>query len=74
MKKEINMKNEIVFRFFKKKREEEMYSKIRKMLIKKGYAPLNNITCNYSFDCKKTKRSNKSPRTQKYPYLITLKY
>lgn len=60
--------------FLKKSREEEMYRKFRKMLIKKGYKPLNNITYTYSFDCKQTKRSNKSPNQHKYPYSIVIKY
>ena len=58
--------------FYKKSREEEIYSKIRKMLIKKGYKPLNIITYTYSFDCKETKRSNKTKFN--YPYTLILKY
>lgn len=58
--------------FYKKSREEEVYKKIRKMLIKKGYKPLNIITYTYSFDCKETKRSNKTKFN--YPYTLILKY
>ena len=60
--------------FYKKSREEEIYSKIRKMLIKKGYKPLNNITYTYSFDYKKTCRSKHSLTRFKYPYSIIVKY
>ena len=42
------------------------------MLIKKGYKPLNIITYTYSFDCKETKRSNKTKFN--YPYTLILKY
>lgn len=71
---EVMEMSEVKRNFFKKSREEEMYRKFRKMLIKKGYKPLNNITYTYSFDCKQTKRSNKSPNQHKYPYSIVIKY
>lgn len=54
--------NMVEFNFIKKEREVEMYGKIRKMLIKKGYKPLNNIRYKYCLDYKKTK----------YPYNIIL--
>lgn len=63
-----------IFNFFKKHRETKMYNQIKKMLIKKGYKPINNITYTYSFDCKQTKRSNKSLNQYKYPYSIVIKY
>jgi len=57
----------IIFNFIKQHREEKVYQKVRKILIKKGYKPLNNITYTYSFDCKQTKRPY-------YPYSIIIKY
>lgn len=52
----------MIFNFIKKEREVEMYGKIRKMLIGKGYKPLNNIKYTSYMDYNRTK----------YPYTITL--
>lgn len=52
----------VKFNFLKKECEEKMYGKVRRMLIKKGYKPLNNITYTSYMDYNKTK----------YPYTITL--
>ncbi len=58
---------EVKMNFLKKSNEEEMYNNIVKMLLEKGYKPLNNITYHYSFDCKNTTISND-------PYSITINY
>lgn len=59
-----------VFNFFTKDSEVELYNKLKKQLIKKGYIQLNNTKCYYSFDCKKTKKSNKPEDKGHYPYSI----
>ena len=75
--KQIELTNEVKFNFLKKEREVELYNKIRKKLIKKGYKPLNNITYKYSFDCKQTKISNypfsTANKLKKYPHTIIIK-
>lgn len=67
---------EVKMNFLKKSNEEEMYSKIVKMLLKKGYKPINNTTYRYTFDCKLTKTSNypfsKFNNLRPYPYTITI--
>ena len=73
MKKRIcNVVENPKFNFLKKEKEEEMYNKIRKRLIKNGYKPLNNITYTFSFDCKETRNSFFSPKYTQYPYSITI--
>lgn len=68
----------MVFNFFKKQNEEKMYNEIREHLIKRGYKPLPITKINYSFDCKKTKKSNfpfsKANELRPYPYTITITY
>lgn len=58
---------EVKMNFLKKSNEEEMYSNIVKMLLEKGYKPLNNTTYKYTFDCKRTETFND-------PYSITIIY
>lgn len=69
---------EVKMNFLKKSNEEEMYSKIVKMLLKKGYKPLNNTIYRYTFDCKRTKTSNypfsEINNLKPYPYTITINY
>ena len=72
----ISLGKELIYKaecnFYKKEREADCYRKYRNLLIKKGYKPLNIITYTYSFDCKETKRSNKTKFN--YPYTLILKY
>ena len=68
MEKEIEKMN-----FLKVKCMEEKYTQIKKELIRKGFKPLNT-THSYSFDCKKSKRSNIPSKYTLYPYTITIYY
>lgn len=68
---------EVKFDFLEKESELEMYGKVREMLIKNGYKPLNNITITFSLDYKQTNspytlsiKQKIKPNKQKIKYNI----